>query len=521
MYYDFEYDSEFIENLIKEINYIENSNVTYNFENNKQSYIDVFIKHMYDIHLNDTYSETCQDKLTNNIDYNVTFSLQDMYVIPNLEYIIKDKTRIYPKKTIYYFTQDCPSQFVVTDYSFEEYKYKMFSEKPFNIMFPKKNTHILFEGNKYTKFTNIIEDIYLHEFIIKKEVKNENPLKILKINIWEKNIDIDTQIYSHQTNIILKEIKQNTVFRASIYRELYLDKKIINIEFWNNIFFENKDDFSLLSFIFSELNNYANITDYLEDGNHNILPLTLIMFDSNYCFKINYNEIPYLQKKYCKNLIQTYGKHSIQEVYKLVTNCMDESSLIKKNIIKNNLFQETICKWLVLIIDKNINKQGGWVRLSKINQSDISIYNILLEEFDNLLELFLEYYKSICNTINDTWNLNFLNLNIKNIFVNRFSNDTNILLEKQLNSIMSEEIKEKHVIYVTIFLLINKSIIYTQSTNIDIHISDEEIINPRIQLYNGDYVIYSNNTTPINISIEPNGIIYSITYCINFPEISL
>jgi hypothetical protein len=93
------------------------------------------------------------------------------------------------------FLTDSNIPFVMTDIDINNYKYKEFKRQSFiNIIFPQKNTHVVFDSKKCNGFINSIDNT------------NNNSIIAIEINVWKNEIDS-----FNEPNIIFKSIQPNSI----------------------------------------------------------------------------------------------------------------------------------------------------------------------------------------------------------------------------------------------------------------------------------------------------------------------
>jgi len=140
-------------------------------ETNSEKYTSNIINyHMERLHLHEKYhANTIEVQILKNPDNKI-------YPI----FKKNETTFKYPILSCMVFLTDSDLPFIVTEIDIDNYKYKEFkNQDTINVIFPKKNTHVIFHGNT------------CNGFIIPKDTNNENPMNAILINVW---VDTETEI---------------------------------------------------------------------------------------------------------------------------------------------------------------------------------------------------------------------------------------------------------------------------------------------------------------------------------------
>jgi hypothetical protein len=102
---------------------------------------------------------------------------------------------IYPLLSCMVFLTESNIPFVMTDIDINNHKYKEFKrQQQINVIFPQKNTHVVFDSKKCNGFINSIDNT------------NNNSIIAIEINVWKNEIDS-----FNKPNIIFKSIQPNSI----------------------------------------------------------------------------------------------------------------------------------------------------------------------------------------------------------------------------------------------------------------------------------------------------------------------
>jgi len=340
----------------------------------------------------------------NNINY-----VSDNYII---EFSLLKKTdkliveydkidKLTPIISILSFLCNNDEPILFTDVDIESYKYKEISDdKTFNILIPKKNCHLVFDGSKYYGICNINNN---DKFL-------QDELYYLKINIYEnkESINIDNIIlsnsenYIYQYNPVLQEKEIFNINKKLVFEninELIIyntnDKNTINIlsEFFKDIdfkkygmiFFESmkkQDNLFLINKYGNIVNDITSITNTTEikDTNrfYNIkifqkfLPIEVCYWIINE--SENYNNWNISNYDYFEKIINIESMPSILN-YLTFSSYFWLSHFKKIYDIPDNLDIKIINYFVAKNDDKSVYNKN-----SNINDKDFFIFNVQLND---------------------------------------------------------------------------------------------------------------------------------------------
>ena len=367
--------------LIKNIN---NLNKSYLLDLNKNNYdiIEDFVYNLSFFYIEDL-------KKDNNMNFYVEFSfLCDAVLNFQDQYFKEDKIKINPLICSYTFLNKSTIPLIITNLDFEKYKYKEFNdENELLLIFPNKFEHISFVGNLYHGFKNIFDVITGLPFVLKINIYNKQP----------NNIDY----YNSSLNTNIKTINPYIDNNCNLYHtELILDTQNINKSFMDNILYENNIKFVNLTDIFLNYDKYIPITNHLKKNNLKLtLPLDFILHEFNYLFILKSQNIPLNQTEYFLSLTNKHGYIMYDVLDCIMNKTIKNTNIFYKEYIYNNFYSDFICDWFIKEIN-NYNKNLTFIDISQIPY----LFRFCIFSFDKIFKF-----------INKTYNLNKINIDIKNI----------------------------------------------------------------------------------------------------------
>jgi len=325
---------------------------------------------LYNDSENDFYSE---NYVSNIINYHIerlnlhdksqtnTIEIQTLKNPDNNIYPIfkKNETVKYPILSCMVFLTDSELPFIMTEIDVDNYKYKEFkNQDTINIIFPKENTHVVFNGNT------------CNGFIIPKDINTENQINAMLINVWDSSVDTETE---HKKRIITTAI-ENTMTHEFIP----LNKQIT----WTNDFLT-----------YNMLNNLLYMKKYTHQDMKPILELYNNDVPQNW-YVITKSEI---------NLKNIDTFNNINSNFKKKNQSNFNIRFLQRFNIKNYLSPNT-CDWLINIATKNDTNLS-----SPHDQS----YICMMEnsELNSFTRTMLE---TVCDEVNKSYNINNQNNENKN-----------------------------------------------------------------------------------------------------------
>lgn len=107
---------------------------------------------------------------------------------------------IYPLLSCMVFLTESNIPFVMTDIDINNYKYKEFKRQTqLNLIFPQKNTHVVFDSKKCNGFINTIDNT------------NNTSIIAISINVWKNDVES-----FNESTIVFKTIQPNSIERENI-----------------------------------------------------------------------------------------------------------------------------------------------------------------------------------------------------------------------------------------------------------------------------------------------------------------
>jgi hypothetical protein len=372
------------------LNYKDNIEVIKTINNLKKPYLLELNKNNYDLLEEFVYNlslSNIQNLEKDNLEnFYIEFSNEVLFDFKD-QYFKEDKVKIYPLVCSYTFLNKSTTPLIITNIDFEKYKYKEFDEEnELLLAFPNELQHISFNGNLYHGFKNVFN------------IKTNLPL-VLKINIYDKkpnNVDYYISISDEMRE------KNNLKFINELYHtELILDTKIINKTFMENILYEKNTNFTDFTDFFINYEKYIPVTNHLNQKNSKkyTIPIEVILYEYNYLFVLKSQNTPLNQTEYFSSLIDKYGyiMYDILDCYKNKT--ISNTNRFYKEYNCENFYSDYICEWLI----KEVN----------IHNKTFTFLNI--ENIPYLFRFCIIGFETIMKIVKKTYNLNEMNINIKNI----------------------------------------------------------------------------------------------------------
>lgn len=278
--------------------------------------------------------------------------------------------------TITYLTKSSYA-FVLTDISYESYKYKKYNNKEYEytrnleFMFPKKMKHIKYDSSKMHGFYNV--------------ELTDNKGYILIVDVYKKDINIERVIYNKNNYIINKDDNKYIISRSGILSsKLYEDLFIL----------KNNNALKLISMIENEnLKNNVKIVDQYSE------------YDKS--------------KSIIKN--DSYFMKDISTLNQYNT----DNRFIQRHIYKT-VYNELLCKWIINSCELYA-KTKGW------NDDDINeefkINCININNLPAVFDFFINTFALLFNNIKESYNIpENININIDKCYICKYD-------EKQINKI--------------------------------------------------------------------------------------
>jgi len=338
------------------------NNISYWLYNKIEPYTDTenYISNIINYHIQRLH---LHDKSQTN-----TIEVQTLKNPENNIYPIFKKNEItfkYPTLSCMVFLTDSELPFVMTEIDIDNYKYKEFkNQDTLNVIFPKKNTHVVFNGNT------------CNGFIIPKDINTENQINAMLINVWS-TVDTETEnnkpikIENTMTHEFIPLNKQitwtNDFLTYNMLNNLLYMKKYTHKDMKPILELYNKDNMENWYIITkSEINLKKNETftntPTKNNGQYNL--------NNRFLQRFTIKKI--LSPNTCEWLINTATKNDTKLFHDQSYICMMENSEL-------NSFTRTMLETVCDEVNKsyNINNQNNE------NNTKIEIINVLLSKYDN------------------------------------------------------------------------------------------------------------------------------------------
>ena len=278
---------------------------------------------------------------------------------------------------------------LLTEIELEDYKFKIFeNKKNIQIIFPKKNKQISFDGTKYHGVVDIFNKL--------NDNDNNFERPMLAINLWNKkplNIDYyNTNIFEN-INIFDKTDKIVKFEKNNLIKEIELEKNILNFDFYEKMLYDNKN-FKIPKEIYELIKNEIDKFDnFIISCKNNI---TNIVID-------NQSNI--------SKLNQDISNISIFDT--------DIYNRFIQRFTYKNIFSKNICEWIIFESEEYAKNNDGWTtrRHENYPTTDIQIENI-----KSIFNFILYSFNDIFNKIKKSYSLNDKILfNITDLFVVKYN----------------------------------------------------------------------------------------------------
>jgi hypothetical protein len=288
---------------------------------------------------------------------------------------------------------------LLTEIDLEEYKFKKFENKnSIQIIFPKKNKQITFDGTKYHGVIDIFNKLNHH-------TDTEYERYMLAINLWNRK-PVNVNYYengSENTNNagFSKENKIVTIESNNVIKELDLEKNILDFDFYEKMLY-NKQKFVIPQEISELVKNEMNM-----DINN---------------FKISYKSGDNSITENNSNLSKMVKDINLINTIDNSNNKIDVLDVFYNRFIQrfnyNKLFSKNVCEWIIFESEEYAKNNGGWTtrRHENYPTTDIpvekikNIFNFVLFSFT---DIFNKIKKSYCFTEEVLFN-------IKDLFIVKY-----------------------------------------------------------------------------------------------------
>lgn len=340
---------------------------------------------------------------------------------------IKNEKNIYeyPLYSLLVFLTNKSPSILYMDLNFNQYKYKQFEE----------NNNCILISPEYGKIISINPQKFYKMYYDNKS----NPYDInsfLFINIWNNKPSNLKSYNSLNFNKTQKEVTIKIIETKEINKNyIYIENEVFNEMFYENLLYKNNNN--ILTLLYNQV--YSNIT-----SNKNAFIIS--------------KKFPLENKTFFEKIKNKNGK-IMDTIYKLEVEKIESKILFNINILPN-VFTIDICNWYIV----ELKKHKSW---SNLIHNDITYQIINLYQIDYLLSFTNIISKNILNKIKDLYELNNLNLHVKNYYIEKISGD-------------KCEYNKTNKIFLKFIILLSDSIKINYNKN-------------DIELNKGDVIIFSDN----------------------------
>ncbi len=324
-----------------------------------ENYISNIINyHIHRLHLHDKSQ-------TNTIEVQ-TLKNPENNIYPILK---KNETIKYPILSCMVFLTDSELPFVMTEIDIDTYKYKEFkNQDTLNVIFPKKNTHVVFNGNTCNGF--MIPD--------SKDTIHENTINAILINVWDTEIKVNSEI-DNKKPIKIENITTTTDF-TPLNNQIIWTNDLLTYNMYNNLLYMKKYTHEDMTPILELYNNDAPQNWYLITKSEiNLKNIDLDTFQNRHNnnqpniknrFLQRFTIKKFLSSNTCDWLINTATKNDMN-----LSSPHDQSDICMMENKEMNSFTRTMLETVCDEINKSYN-------ISQSNNTKIEITDVLLVKYD-------------------------------------------------------------------------------------------------------------------------------------------
>jgi hypothetical protein len=289
---------------------------------------------------------------------------------------------IYPLLSCMVFLTDSNIPFVMTDIDINNYKYKEFKRQTrLNLIFPQKNTHVVFDGKKCNGFINTIDNT------------NNTSIIAIAINVWKNEIET-----FNESTIVFKSIQPNSVERENI----------LNYHLFNTLLYKQK----------YTMNDVKTLMELSRDTHKWFSIQNKKLVKQNSVLNVNNK---FMQRFHIKNFINENTCHFLLENMENEWQTND-----------NKTFPSTYIKLM------NCNKLTEFSNslLKSVCDEMNKSYNIEKVNSEITHALFCKYDKYSTNQL-EMYSVNERNITVE-IMLNKNRNKHRVLFADELNTILEE-----------------------------------------------------------------------------------
>ena len=307
---------------------------------------------------------------TNTIEVQ-TLTNPDNKIYPIFKKNETEKTVNYPILSCMVFLTDSELPFVMTEIDIDNYKYKEFkNQDTLNIIFPKKNTHVVFNGNT------------CNGFMIPKDTNTntENQINAILINVWDA---LDSELNSETENtkpIITTSIENTTTDFTPLNNQVIWTNDLLTYNMFNNLLYMKKYTHEDVNVILELYNKYLQQNWYIITKSEinlkknetftNTPTKNNGQYNLNNRFLQRFNIKKILSPNTCDWLINTATKNDMN-----LSSPHDQRNICMMENKEMNSFTRTMLKTVCDEINKSYN-------INNTLNSKIEITDVLLVKYD-------------------------------------------------------------------------------------------------------------------------------------------
>ena len=294
----------------------------------------------------------------------------------------EDNEIIYPLLSCMVFLTDSNIPFVMTDIDINNHKYKEFNlQTRINLIFPQKNTHVVFDSKKCNGFINTIDNT------------NNTSIIAISINVWKNDVES-----FNESTIVFKSIQPNSIERENI----------LNYHLFNTLLYKQK----------YTMNDVKTLMELSNDTYKWFLIKNKKLVKQNSVLNVNNK---FMQRFHIKNFINEntcrFLLENMENEWQRSDNKTFPSTYIKiMNCKKLTEFSNSLLKTVCDEINKSYN-------IEKVNSE---ITHALLCKYD----------KETTNEL-DMYSVNERNITVE-LMLSKNQNKHRVLFADELNTILEE-----------------------------------------------------------------------------------
>lgn len=301
----------------------------------------------------------------------------------------------------YFNDNDFP--LLLTEIDLEEYKFKKFDNKNnIQIIFPKKNKQITFDGTKFHGVVDIFNNL-------NDDPDSDIERYMLAINLWNKK-PLNIPYYENNSeteNTFSKDDKIFTIEENNVTKELVLEKNVLDFNFYEKMLYDKEN------FIIPQ-----EISVLVKREMNNITEIDISNFKISYKTPektLTEKELNFSKMVKDINNINTFDKNNKEKMDILYNRFIQRFTY-------NKMFSKNVCEWIILESENYAKNNGGWTtrRHENYPTTDIpiekipAVFNFVLNSFN---DIFNKIKKSYCFTEN-------VMFNIKDLFIVKYNEET-------------------------------------------------------------------------------------------------